>query len=654
VADFAGLFRDLAFAGFLAAAVLVLFRRLGIPAIVGYLVAGLLAGPHGFHLVDDVDRVETLAKIGVVLLLFTIGLELPSSRIGALGRDLLGGGSLQLGLTFGATVGIASLSGLDLRFSLFLGGFVSLSSTAIVLRARQERGELHSPHGRFDLGILLFQDLAIVPMMMVLPLLSEGDRPGGKVGGRFLVAAAVVAGVFVVSRRVVPRLLSLVADTKSRELFVIVVAAVGLGTAALTEWAGIGLALGAFLAGLVIADSEWRHQALADMLPMRDSLAFLFFVSAGMLVDPHLILSRPGLLLGGSVAILAGKGVIVFVVARLLGHAPRTAILSAFALGQVGEFSFVLSRTALDLGVVDPATDRALLAIAATTMLLSPLLLACGPAVAARWPEVARSAPPPGADRLPKEGHVVIAGYGVGGQNLARVLSVAGIPHLVVEISGESFRRAVEAGEPALFGDVTRATLLEHAGIHDARALVLTIDDPEAARRAVRIARGLAPELFLLVRTRRVSEIEELEALGASEVVPEEFETSIEVFSRVLRHFHLPGNVLRLQADLLRRERYGMLRGVPSSMGATPDLAAYLQKTATESLAILEGSPAIGRSLRQLDFRRQTEGNVVAFLRSGRHTDHPDPDLPLEVGDVLLVTGSHAALDRVETFLAPK
>lgn len=648
------LFRDLAIVGLLAAVVLVVFRRVGIPTIVGFLLTGLVAGPHGFSLVSDSTRVEVLSEIGVILLMFTTGLEFSPGRIGRLRGELVGGGVLQLGATIGLAAASIWVLGMPLGSAVFLGGTIALSSTVIVLRALEERDELHSPHGRLGIGILLFQDLAVIPMMVVAPFLA--GRPQGGGGGAvtaLLLAVAVIAMVFLAARRIVPHLLSAVVGAKSRELFVITVVAVCLATAAVTSALGIGLALGAFLAGIVISDSDWGHQAFAEILPLRDSLAFLFFVSIGMLVDPRTFVDSAARVAGLTLAVLVGKGLVVFAVALVLRHSMRTAVLGAFALGQIGEFSFVLSRTGARLGLVDPATDRIFLAVVVTTMLVSPFLIAVAPAVASRLPERPDRDEEPLDAALPDSGHVIIAGFGVNGRNLARVLKQSGIPYRILEVSPAPYRRGVEEGEPIRFGDVTRQRVLEIAGIARARSLVLAIHDAEATRRAIRVARSHAPDLHIVVRTRFVAEIPELKDLGASEVLSEEFETSIEIFARVLRHFRVPANVIRLQVELLRRENYGMLRGLPSAASGA-DLATYLQKTASESLAIQERSRARGRTIAELQFRQETDANVVAIVREGRASTAPDPNLALEVGDVLLVTGSHVALDLAEKIVAPE
>lgn len=522
-------------------AVAYVLRKLGVPSIAGFIVAGILVGPRSLGLISDTHEVEVLAEIGVVLLLFGIGLELSLEKVRRLLKPILIGGSLQMGVTIGITTAVALAFALPANQAVFLGCMVAVSSTAIVLRGLEYRGEIDAPHGKFSLGILVFQDLCVVPMILAIPVLagSGGTRwePAVALGKAIL----VVGGVLVAARIVVPRLLHVIARTGQRDLFVLATLLVCIGTAWVVSLAGVSLALGAFLAGLVVAGSDYRHQALADLIPLREVLASLFFISVGMLLDPLAIVRNPLPVLGLLVAILSVKFVVITAVALVLRLPPRVAFISGMTLAQTGEFLFVLVRSAQGTGLVDAGLSGHLMAAAILSMLVTPLLMYASPHVAAgvsafgwlqRQLGVRTAAGPGPAPDLTD--HVIIAGHGIAGRELASALGDRRIDYAIVELNAETVRDLLSRDEPAFFGDVTSDEVLEKLGIHRARELVITISDPAAAVRAVRAARRLAPELPILVRARYVAEVDALIAAGATSVVPSEYESAVEIISQVL------------------------------------------------------------------------------------------------------------------------
>lgn len=541
--------------------VVVVLRKLGLPSIAGFIFAGALAGPNALGLVEDVNRVEAFAAMGVVLLLFGVGLELSLDRFRRLWRAIVFGGALQVGLTILLAAGLANLGEVEMGPALFLGCFAAASSTAIVLRGLTARGEIDSPYGRLTVGILIFQDLCVIPMMLLLPVFAGAETSLWAVLKPIGVAALVLAGILVAARLVVPRVLEVVARTRQRDLFVLAVLLVCLGTAWAATGAGLSLALGAFLGGLVVAGSEYRHQALSDLIPFRELFASLFFVSVGMLLDPHRLIERPGAVLLLLVAILVGKFLAVVETAILLRLGLRSAVLSGAALAHVGEFSFVLAHEAKGTGLLAGDLGADLLSASALSMLLAPLLMAFSPRLAAgagrvRWLSRlldVRPAADAGAT-APGEGHVIVAGYGVAGEELCRALRDCTIPYVVVDLNPRNVHRAAARGEPAFFGDVTGPEILEAVGAHRARELVILINDPEAAARTVKAARQIAPALHIVVRSRYVGDIAPLLKAGASHVVPAELEAAVEVVAQILaRHEVGPG---RLSAEIARvRER---------------------------------------------------------------------------------------------------
>jgi CPA2 family monovalent cation:H+ antiporter-2 len=528
-----------------AVVVVAVLRRVGVPSIAGLILVGAIVGPNALGLIRDVREVELLAEIGVVLLLFGIGIDLSLDKLRALWRPVLVGGTLQVLLTIGVVLGVGRTLGFPNASSVFLGFVLAVSSTAIVLRALRARGDIDAPHGRLTLGILVFQDFCVVPMMLAVPLLAGA---GGSLWAplvRLLEALALLVVVFSAARLLAPRLLEAVARTRQRELFVLVVALICLGIAWGLSTAGISLALGAFVAGLVVADSGYRHQALSELIPFRELLTSLFFVSVGMLLDPRALAVNAlpvALLLG---AIVAGKFLLIAFAALLMRLPLRVSILTGASLAQVGEFSFILMRAADGTSLVPPTLADPLPIAVILSMLLTPLLLLAGPWLATgagRLGAFSRLLDVRLAEECPDDGetligHVIIAGYGITGQELARALRETGVAYRFVDLNADNVRLASSRGEPAYFGDVTRPEVLESLGIDRARELVLCINDPNATEAAVRAARAVVPDLPILVRTRYVADIESLRGAGASAVVTAETEAAAKLTAVVLeRH----------------------------------------------------------------------------------------------------------------------
>src|SRR5881397_683755 len=550
--------KDLAIIFAVSLLVILIFHRIKLPALPGFIVAGVLLGPNALGLVSDAHQVKSLAEVGVILLLFTIGIEFSLSRLREMGRQVVAGGGSQVALT----VVLASLLAVALRadwpVAVLLGFLVALSSTAIVLKGLTDKGEIDAPHGRLATGVLIFQDLCVVPMMLVLPFLA-GRAAGGPSGLLLALgkAALVVVGVILAARTVVPRALAEILKTRSRELFLIAVILVGTLTALGTAAAGASLALGPFLAGLVISESDYGHQAMAELLPFRDVFISLFFVAVGMLVQLEFLREHPVLALVGVAVMMGGKALLAAVGPAVMGYSGRVALLAGLAVSQIGEFSFVLAREGRGTGLLSEGLYQTFLAVAVLTMLFTPFLLQGGPALLdglERLVPLDRLLPGlrPGAIAVaeqPLTDHVIVAGYGLNGRNLTAALRSIQAPYLIVELNAQTVQQARARGEPAFYGDATREEILRALGAERARMLVVAISDPAATRRMVRVARGLNPTMHIIARTRYVVEIPELVRLGANDVIPEEFETSIEIFARVLAYYGVgranPGLPLR-------------------------------------------------------------------------------------------------------------
>ena len=627
----------------------IILTRLGLPTIVGFLVTGVVIGPGGLGLVTEHHEVEVLAEIGIVLLLFTIGIEFSINRMMSVKKEAFVGGGLQILMTFSLGFGSALLFGLTIPVAVLIGFILSLSSSAIVLALLTKRGEVSSTHGNLYVAILLFQDLCVVLMVMVVQSFGGGDASIGVIVKDLAIAAVAISVIIVTVAYLSPKLFLEVVKLQNREVFILTVVLVSIGTAYLSSLAGISLALGAFIAGLVISESEYAHQIVAEVLPFRDIFTSLFFMSIGMLVDPVYFTSNLPMILLLTAIVLLAKGGILVIIGQILKYPLRITLMLGLSLGQIGEFSFILLKMGSDFEILSNDVYQSLLAVSIITMALTPTLMEKASQMAFRIAQLF------GKKRghditcidTPKNkfsNHVIIVGFGLNGQNLARVLRETGIQFLIVDVSTERVQKAKAAGYKAFFGDVCHHEILKALSVEDAKMLVLTVSDPVSSRRIVKTAISLNPLLKVIVRTRYITEVEDLQKLGASQVIPEEFETSVEIFSRVLKNYNIPGNIIQNQIDLIRGEGYAMLRN-PSLKGEiVANLHAILERNLMETFFIDEGSTADGMLLGNLDLKRKTNTTVMAVLRSGSATTNPPVDYSLEAGDMLVLIGNHAGL----------
>ena len=640
--------------------IVFLFQKMRVPAIVGFLLAGVVIGPGGLGLVREVAQVETLADIGLVLLLFTIGIEFSLETILAMQRRILLAGLSQVLLTICAVAGIAVAAGMGTGVGVFYGFLVTMSSTAIVLRALQDRGEIHALHGRLASGTLLFQDLCIVPMMLMVPFLAQSAQVHAT-DILWAVVKSLLALLVIVwaARKVLPRLLRQVALARNREIFVLVIVLLCVGTAWLSAKFGLSLALGALIAGLVISESELSHQVVAEVLPLRDCFSGIFFVSIGMLLDPG-TLGRDWLTPVAALLLLVTvKTAVLFLVFWYFYRSIRLGVLLGLSLAQIGEFSFILAKAGVGHQLLSATQEQNFLAASILSMVATPFLIPAAHALMyrrvrarrkkGRVDEVFEAVP----TKVRTEGHVIVVGYGLNGQNLARVLRESAIPYRVLELDPELVQKGKAAGEPIDFGDGTRRDILQQAAIDAARVLVVAISDPAATAHVVSQARRLRPDLHIIVRTRYVAEIDRLYGLGANEVIPEEFETSVEIFARVLQEYHVPRNVISLQVDLIRREHYGAMRGFQLRGRQLDELSGYLVGATTDIFSVSEKSPWVGRSLREIDLRRRNGVTLIAAVRDGSAMTNIGPEFIVQAGDRLFLLGDHKALDGAAQLASP-
>lgn len=641
--------------------VTVILARLRLPTVAGLLAAGAILGPTGFRLVTSVQAIEVLAEVGVVLLLFTIGLEFSLQRLSHIWRQVAAGGSIQVGLTIAATVGVGSLLDKPLGPSIFYGFVFALSSTAIVLRALTERRELDAPHGRFVVGALIFQDLCVVPMVLIVPLLADGRQSGGavtEIGVALGKAAIVVVGIVLIARLIVPRVFAWVTAVRSREVFLLAVIGICTSTAWLTAHAGLSLALGAFLGGMVVADTEYGHRALGDMLPLRDIFTSIFFVSLGMLFDFRTLLESPLPVLGLLAGFLLAKGLLATLAALAMGFPARVAWLAGVGLAQFGEFGFVLARLGRASELVTDSDVRRLLAAGILSMFLTPLLVRAAPHIAAGEKLLrplerllgARGVDEVAPEHQGLENHVIVVGYGVAGRLVARALHACEMPYLVLELNAETVRKSRAANEPVYYGDAASVEALEHAGISRARALVLLMNDQQATIRVIEATRRATVDVPVLVRSHFLAEREGLLALGATDVITEEVEAGMEVLALVLRRLSVPRNLIEDQLEQARVTTQMSVRSptLPRrTLAASPELADLK----IESVSLRPGSYGVGRAPVELAVQSRTRALIVAVKRDGKLLDHIDPNDKLCAGDIAFLVGSSRAVARAVRLL---
>ncbi len=631
-------------AALFAAGVLVAYLcyRVRLVPIAGFLLAGVAIGPNALGLVTDIDLVSQLAEVGVILLLFSIGVEFSLGQMARLARPIFLGGGVQVALTVGAVAGGLVLVGVGPGAALFTGFLVSLSSTAIVLKVLAERAETDTPVGGVALAMLLFQDLAIVVMVLLVPAMAgEGGSPV-EVAIALGKAALVIAAVLVGARRVVPALLERIAMTRRSELFLLAVAAICLGTAWAVSLAGVSLALGAFLAGLLVSESDYAEHALSEILPLQTLFTAAFFLSVGMLLDPAFLIANLGWVAAAAVGVLVLKSGLAALGARVLGYPLGVALASGLALGQIGEFSFVLAIAGAEAGLspagLGETGSQGLIAVTVVLMLITPGLIALAPRLAALGRQVETGSGEGGHGHgVDLEDHTIVVGYGPAGRRLARVLGESGIPYAVNDLNPQSLRDAGTDGAQTLFGDASREPILLGLGTARAKLLVVAINDQDATRRIVAVARHLNPTLQIIARTRFTSDVEPLTRAGADIVVPEELETTVRLFSHVLGAYLVPKDEIERQTALVRQDDYGVLRGSIQEAHLMVLQGLDEEGLHTRAVAVREGAPAAGQTLGELGLRQQYSLTVMAVRRGRETIASPAGDFRVEPGDRLVM-----------------
>ena len=636
----------------LSVVVILIFQRFRIPTILGFLITGFISGPYGLSLVEASHEVEILAEIGVILLLFIIGLEFSLKSLAAIKNAVFIGGSFQVGLTIALVALLANQFNYSWGQSIFLGFLFALSSTAIVLKIFQERGEINTPHGKMIVAVLIFQDIIVVPMMLFTPLIAgKSENVWGSLAVLAIKGILVIIFVLISARYVVPKLLYYVARTRKSELFILSIVVICFAVAWLSASLGLSLALGAFLAGLIISESEYSHQATSNILPFREIFTSFFFVSIGMLLDMEFLFEHFWLVLGLTILTFLAKGLIASLAALVLKYPLRTVILVGLSLFQVGEFAFILSKTGLENGLLENVTYQYFLSVSLMTMAATPFVIMfahsfvkylSNTGVYERISGLSYKRKNIPAAEIVKEveDHIVIIGYGINGRNLSLAAKNAGIPYQIVELNPDTVKTEKKKGEPIIFGDAVEGPVLHHVHVHKARVVVIAISDPVATKRIISNIRQISPTVHIIVRTRFVQEMEENYRLGADEVIPEEFETSIEIFTRVLVKYLVPRDEIETFTRSIRAEKYEMLRSpsfsannIRNMEGSLPDLNVATLKINGSSL------PFVNTTLEESRIRNEFGINLIAINRDGELVMDIHGGTHILSGDILYVIG---------------
>lgn len=622
-------------------------QRLGQPLVLGFILAGILLGPHvGGLTISNIHEIELLAEIGVALLLFALGLEFSLSDLRPVRLIALIGTPIQIFLTMALGIGLGWLWGWDFYQALWLGALISLSSTMVILKTLMNQGWLGTLSSKVMVGMLIVQDLAVVPLMIILPQLGEPGLGALALGAAGLKALGFIAAMVVLGYRVLPPFMARVAGLGSRELFLLANTAIGLGVGYLTYLAGLSFAFGAFAAGLVLSESDYGHQALSEIIPLRDLFGLLFFASVGMLFDPGYLLDNLGRVALLVAAASLGKGLIFAALARLFRYGNVVPLAVGLGLFQVGEFSFVLARQGLAAGLIGPDLYSLALTTAILTMLLTPLVsgqTARLYALKKRWfrhePLSTVNLPAAGLS-----GHVVIAGGGRVGTLVARALAGLNLGCAVIELDQRRFARLREEGTPAVYGDAGQKIVLEAAGVSRACLFVITTPDMVTARAAAGRARELSPGLGVVARVAGPECLPAFRKLGVYEVVQPELEAALEMARQALLRFELPLGAVLGRAEELRREFYGPPEAASQTLFR---LKSAQDRFNLEWIPVGPDSRLAGRTIGQAAVRQATGAAIVGVLRGQELTTSPGPDFRLEAGDLLAAIGAGQAMKNL-------
>jgi CPA2 family monovalent cation:H+ antiporter-2 len=644
----------------IAALVIYLLGKFKISPVVGFLVSGIILGPYGLKLIKNKEEIELFAEIGVILLMFTLGLEFSLKNLFSLKRQIFVAGGLQVFIT-SLLIYLISLNFLRLEWNvaLYLGFLISLSSTAIVLKLMMDRGEVNSVYGRNLVGILIFQDLIAIIFVLFIPILADKSGSITTIFLTILKSLTVIISVLLLSKWITPLIFNEVAKTRSRELFIISIILLSLSAAYFTYKLGLSIALGAFLAGILISESEYSIQAKADILPLKESFTGMFFISVGMLLNLSFFYKNilyVVLLTLGVIIVKIFTGALSTLLSK---NSFRISLISGFYLAQIGEFSFVLILAGKAANIINGLFYQYFLSISIITMLLTPLVINATPVfseyIINKFPGKSFK-----RFRISKqtkenssvhnfENHTIIIGYGINGKNTAKVLKSYSLPYIIIDLNLKTVKK-YKKEEQIYYGDAANADVLKEFGIEKAKVLVIAISDIYSTRLIITLARKLNNNLYIIVRTRYIKEIDELIGLGANEVIPEEFETSLIISAQVLNYYGIPKNVIMETIDELRKDCYKVLRNVNNPSQSLFPGNDVLKTLENITLLIKPNCYWVNKSIEKLEIRKKTGATVIAVNRNNEYIINPRPDIVFQEGDLVMLIGTKNSIHNAYNY----
>lgn len=652
-----GILKDIVIIFALSTLVNILFTKIKIPTIIGYMLTGIVAGPHLLAIIQKPHDIEIMAEIGVILLMFTIGLEFSLNHLFRIRKIVFVGGFIQLFLTAGVTLVLARIYGLNWNGAIFIGFITALSSTAIVLKMLQERSELSSNYGRTVLGILIFQDLIVVPMLLFTPLLA-GEHPAimPQLAKLSIKAIIIIAIVYVSNRWIMPKLLYRIALTKNQELFLMCILLICLAFALFTFKLGMSLAIGAFLAGLMVSETEYSHNAFGHLIPFKDTFTSFFFVSIGMLLDLQFVNEHLGMVVFTVFLVIFIKILIAGGTGFLLGHTIRGTVMVGIALGQVGEFSFIVAKLGFDYKVISPYFYQLFLAVAIITMSLSPFLFKGARPLAEKLFQMKLPKflinglfPLPQIDIPQLKNHIVFIGKDSRSQNMAIMAKHNNIPYVSIVFDPSIVQERLKNGDTVIYGDAVNEPILQKAHIQEAEIAVISVGDMITAMAITERIRNLSKHIYIIVRTKHVSDIEDLYKLGANQVIPEEFETAIDLFEKVLIKLLIPENQINKVISQIRKDNYGIFR--ERIQKKKPAIFKELPNIEISAVSIIDKSPAVNKSIEQVDFRGTFGVIAVAIKRKDTLIENPERSTILLKNDVVYLLGKPENISNIVNYL---
>jgi monovalent cation:H+ antiporter-2, CPA2 family len=628
--------------------VVYIFNKIKLPSIIGFLITGIIIGPFGLKLIDDMAGIQLMAEIGVAFLLFTIGIEIRLSRFLKHLSEILLTGGLQILCTFFVGMIIGLTMQLSISQSIFIGFILVHSSSALILKILKDRDDEASPQGRISIGVILFQDMMVVPMMLLIPFLAAESGPDAlMIIWKLVKSILIIVVILVAARYVIPRVLERLVNMNMRDVLVIASVVITMGIAGITESLGLSLAIGAFLAGLALSDTDFTHQIISNVSPFRDVFLSVFFVAFGMILNLDFLRENPDYIILISLIIIVIKATIVFGLVKLLKYPLRVALLSGVLLSQIGEFSFVLASQGFKNNIISNDIYQTFIGASVLTFIVTPLLASLVYYLLARKNIFDPTQQAVKLDeRVSVSNHVIICGMGLNGRNLVKVLKDTAINYVIIDLNFQKIKKSKSKGDQnTIWGDASSVEILRRANVEAARVMVIAISDRFLTKSCLSNAKAIHPNLHVIVRTKYVADIEDLLAMGADDVIPEEFETSIQIFSRVLKMFHIPNSIILAQGNIIRNKSYGVFREVRYTQEAFDQISQILAQGTIETYYIAARNPIIGRSIRDVNLKAKSGAMIINIIRNNQTITNPPSDFVLQAADQLILFGSHDAID---------